>query len=81
MPVIETSIHKASGFSTYCFHTLIKQRQKKIIQKSSQKSSLNFQKSPFIAEKKLKENQDLSQLKQGGSLNGQMLGWKDIKFW
>ncbi len=28
MPVIETSIHKASGFSTYFFHTLIKQRQK-----------------------------------------------------
>jgi hypothetical protein len=26
MPVIETSIHKASGFSTYLFHTLIKQR-------------------------------------------------------
>ena len=22
MPVIETSIHKASGFSTYFFHTL-----------------------------------------------------------
>jgi hypothetical protein len=27
MPVIETSIHKASGFSTFFFHTLIKQRQ------------------------------------------------------
>ncbi|MEG5087049.1 hypothetical protein [Microcoleus sp. AT9b-C2] len=26
MQVIETSIHKASGFSTYFFHTLIKQR-------------------------------------------------------
>ncbi|MEG5031901.1 hypothetical protein [Microcoleus sp. AT3-D2] len=27
MPVIETSIDKAWGFSTYFFHTLIKQRQ------------------------------------------------------
>ncbi|MEG4342049.1 hypothetical protein QUB70_02005 [Microcoleus sp. A003_D6] len=27
MPVIETSIHKAFGFSTYFFHTLIKQYQ------------------------------------------------------
>jgi len=27
MPVIEISIHKASGFLTYFFHTLIKQRQ------------------------------------------------------
>jgi hypothetical protein len=36
---------------------------------------------PSKAEKKLKGNQDLSQLKQGGSLNGQMLGWKDVKFW
>ncbi|WP_277882622.1 hypothetical protein [Microcoleus sp. FACHB-68] len=27
MQVIETIIHKASGFSTYFFHTLIKQRQ------------------------------------------------------
>ncbi len=26
MPVMETSIHKAWGFSTYFFHTLIKQR-------------------------------------------------------
>jgi len=26
MQIIETSIHKASGFSTYFFHTLIKQR-------------------------------------------------------
>jgi hemoglobin len=26
MPAIETSIHKASGFSSYFFHTLIKQR-------------------------------------------------------
>jgi hypothetical protein len=28
MQVIETSIHKASGFLTDFFHTLIKQRQK-----------------------------------------------------
>ncbi|MEG4070904.1 hypothetical protein QUA42_26855 [Microcoleus sp. Pol11C2] len=27
MPVIETSIDKAWGFSTHFFHTLIKQRQ------------------------------------------------------
>jgi hypothetical protein len=27
MQVIETSIHKTSGFSSYFFHTLIKQRQ------------------------------------------------------
>ncbi|MEG3905816.1 hypothetical protein QUB19_26495 [Microcoleus sp. B4-C5] len=26
--VIETGIHKASGFSTYFFHTLIKQHRK-----------------------------------------------------
>ncbi|MEG5067459.1 hypothetical protein QUB33_28125, partial [Microcoleus sp. B3-A4] len=29
MPVIETSIDKAWGFSTYFFHTMIKQRHKK----------------------------------------------------
>jgi hypothetical protein len=27
MQILETSIYKASGFSTYFFHTLIKQRQ------------------------------------------------------
>ena len=27
MPVIETSIHKAFGFSTYFFHTMIKQHR------------------------------------------------------
>jgi hypothetical protein len=36
---------------------------------------------PSKAEKKLKVNQDLSRSRQGGSLNGQMLGWKDVKFW
>ena len=30
MQVRETSIHKASGFSSYFFHTLIKQRQKQM---------------------------------------------------
>jgi len=30
MPVIEISIHKASGFLTYFFHTLIKQRLRRL---------------------------------------------------
>ena len=30
MQVIETRIHKTSGFSSYFFHTLIKQRQKQM---------------------------------------------------
>jgi len=29
MQILETSIYKGSGFSTYFFHTLIKQRQKR----------------------------------------------------
>ncbi|MBD1887690.1 hypothetical protein [Microcoleus vaginatus] len=38
-PVIETSIDKAWGFSTYFFHTLVKQRQNEALLNTSMNSS------------------------------------------
>ncbi|MBE9119242.1 hypothetical protein IQ269_00080 [Tychonema sp. LEGE 07199] len=42
MQVIETRIHKTSEFSTYFFHTLIKQRHCQQSTANSQQSTVNL---------------------------------------
>jgi hypothetical protein len=36
---------------------------------------------PSKSQKKQRENQDLSQLKRGGSSKGQIPGWKGVRVW